>query len=645
MHYHYCPIRRTNCTTTALFKRNYESFGNSAAFSLFAFTSLISLSGCGGGSSTPPPPPALEITSAALPAGTMNSAYGGGSGFSLAASGGVAPYKWSWAAAAGSTLPPGLSLSNGLISGSPTTQGPYNVVVTVSDSQSPVAHTSMPYSVTINDQKQALAITSGTPTGGTVGTRYHYGPISCLRFSPGCYCTPTDRGEVCQHIYLGFTSAATGGVSPYIWSWTAGPGSSLPPGLSMSSGGLVSGTPTKDGSFMVVVAVTDSASPAAQTSANYTLVIAPPPPPVITSTTAPAFTLGVLYSGFPFIATGGTPPYTWSETGTLPNGMAFSNTAGVLSGTPTATGPFLITVTLVDSAGQSAVPKDFRIQVFPKGFSPSAIMSTGRVWHTATLLENGKVLVTGGVSDKTFPTVAELFDPPTASFAPVGSMEAVRVSATATLLNNGLVLVAGGKKTDGSPMSTAELFDPNTKSFKPTGSMETERVYHASTLLSGGKVLVTGGLNLNGGLSGIPVATAEEFDPTTGIFSPTDNLGLPRFFHTSTLLGNGKVLIIGGLEADGSATATAELFDPSSRTFTAIANMSAPRAGHTATLLNNGQVLITGGAAAIRRKCLRKCRAIRSGYQHLYTGWKHGNCTLPSHFDIVDRRKGARGWR
>ena len=527
----------------------------------------------------------------------MNSAYGGGSGFTLAASGGMAPYKWSWAAASGSLLPPGLSLSNGLISGTPTTQGSYNVVVTLSDSKSPAAQMSAPYTITINNPEQALAITSFPPPAGTVGTRYDYASLFCLRGSQGCVCTFSGDREACRRTIPGFITAATGGVSPYTWSWTAGPGGSLPPGLSISSSGVVSGTPTKDGSFKVVVVVTDSASPAAQTSANYTLVIAPPPPPVITSTTAPAFTLGVLYAGFPFIATGGTPPYTWSEGGTLPTGMTFSSTSGVLSGTPTATGPFLITVSIVDSAGQSAAPKDFRIEVFSKGFSPSGIMSTGRVWHTATLLENGKVLVTGGVSDTTFPTVAELFDPPTASFALVGSMEAVRVSATATLLNNGLVLVAGGKKTDGSPIATAELFDPNSKSFKPTGSMETERVYHATTLLSGGKVLVTGGLNLSGGLSGIPVATAEEFDPTTGIFAPTANLGLARFFHTSTLLGNGKVLITGGLEADGSATATTELFDPSSQTFTTIANMSAPRAGHTATLLNNGQVLITGGAA------------------------------------------------
>ena len=552
------------------------------------------LAGCGG-SSTPPPPP-LEITSAALPVGTTNSAYGGSSGFALAASGGVAPYKWSWAAAKGSALPPGISLSNGLISGSPTAQGPYNVVVTVSDSQSPVAETSMPYSITINDSKIALAITSFAPPGGTVGTRYDYASLFCLRGSLGCVCTPEAIGEVCRRTIHGFIAAATGGVSPYSWSWTAVAGSLLPPGLSLSTDGLVSGTPTKDGSYKVVIAVTDSATTAAQASASYTLVIASPPPPVITSTVAPAFTLGVLYPGFPFMATSGTPPYTWSEMGTLPTGMTFSSTTGILSGTPTATGPFLVTVMVIDAAGQSAVPKDFRIQVFSKGFSPSGTLSTGRVWHTATLLGNGKVLVTGGVSDTTFPTVAELFDPQTASFASSGSMEEVRVSASATLLNNGMVLVAGGKQSDGAPLATAELFDPNSKTFTPTGNMETEHVYHSATLLNDGKVLVTGGLNLSGGLSGTPVTTAEEFDPTSGTFTATGNLGFARFFHTSTLLGNGKVLLTGGLEADGSATATAELFDPTSRTFAPIANMSAARTGHTATLLNNGQVLITGGA-------------------------------------------------
>jgi len=207
---------------------------------------------------------ALVITSAAPPPGTVGAAYAGG-GFSLAASGGVGPYIWSWAPAAGSTLPPGLILANATISGMPATPGTYNVVITVTDSQSPTMHTSSNYAITVANQA-ALLITSGNPPPGTIGVKYVFGSL-----------------------LLGFPLSASGGVSPYHFSWAGAAGSSTPPGLGVTSfkhlpncprnGWEICGVPTTLGTYNVVITLSDSASPQNQASANYSITIRNPPPP------------------------------------------------------------------------------------------------------------------------------------------------------------------------------------------------------------------------------------------------------------------------------------------------------------------------------------------------------------------------------
>jgi hypothetical protein len=118
-----------------------------------------------------------------------------------------------------------------------------------------------------------------------------------------------------------------------------------------------------------------------------------------------------------------------------------------------------------DSHGRNAVPQDFEILVLSTGFTPTGSMGTARDYHTVTLLNDGKVLVTGGASTTADLATAELFDPSAGSFSPAGSMESTRISHTATLLNSGKVLVAGGLENASTPLSAAELFDPSSWNF------------------------------------------------------------------------------------------------------------------------------------------------------------------------------------
>jgi hypothetical protein len=121
--------------------------------------------------------------------------------------------------------------------------------------------------------------------------------------------------------------------------------------------------------------------------------------------------------------------------------------------------------------------------------------------------------------------------------------------------------------------------------------MHAAREFHTATLLKNGKVLVIGGRDADGNTLG----TAEFFDPTNGTFTPAGSMNIPRESHTATLLNDGRVLITGGDNGTASL-ATAELFDPTSGSFTPTGSMHAAREFHTATLRGDGTVLVAGGA-------------------------------------------------
>lgn len=290
------------------------------------------------------------------------------------------------------------------------------------------------------------------------------------------------------------------------------------------------------------------------------------------------------------------------------NGANFMSASMVNFGGTTATATFVsstqltaaIPATAITSAGNAAVlvtnpppgggtsnMVNFTINAESLGaFTPIVNMTKARADHTATLLPNGKVLIAGG-SDGSQPLAsAELYDSSAGVFAPTGSMTADRTWHTATLLANGKVLIAGGSDRLDSfqPLASAELYDPSTGMFTLTGSMTTVQRSGPATLLQDGRAFVAGETN------------AEIYDPASETFAPTGAYvdAIPVLWNTVSLLADGRILLTGcAVQCTIGAT---ELFDPKSGTFSRTGPMKGWANVNTATLLKNGKVLLVGNA-------------------------------------------------
>jgi hypothetical protein len=167
------------------------------------------------------------------------------------------------------------------------------------------------------------------------------------------------------------------------------------------------------------------------------------------------------------------------------------------------------------------------------------------------------------------------------------------------LLPNGLVLVAGGANTSFNPLFTflasAELYDSASGVWTNTGSLITGRQAHTATLLDDGMVLVVGGLDGQSSNGGYAI-TAELYNPSTGIWNETGDLVHGRAVHTAIVLSNGKVLVAGGAGFGFfRPLASVEIYDPASGIWSDFGRLITAREGHTATLLAGGDMLVTGG--------------------------------------------------
>jgi hypothetical protein len=304
-----------------------------------------------------------------------------------------------------------------------------------------------------------------------------------------------------------------------------------------------------------------------------------------------------------------------------------------------------------------------------QNFTPTGSMNEARWGHTATLLSNGTVLVTGGPSN-----TAEIFDPQNGTWRyTLYSMNTARAYHTAVKLQDGRVLIAGGT----SSAAPAEVFDPTTEQFTPTGPMNASHSASPGLLLGNGQVLmITGSLWFFGtGVSElynpatnawavtppIPVGVAgmagvilpdgtvlalegydgytisaypyvERYDPSTDSVTAMANAVISRLAQTATVLPSGSVLIVAGSDASYSLSST-EIYDP-----TVVPNgqsqlntsLNQNRRNHTATLLPNGDVLVAGGFQAPQGGAIAAYLASAELRDHLTGNWAlQGPMSLP----------------
>ena len=418
-----------------------------------------------------PPPPTIT-TASPLPPGTVLIAYSQ----TLAATGGTAPYSWSLSSG---TLPTGLTLSQGgVISGVPASPGTANFAVRVTDSAMQTATKS--FALTINSVV-ALSITTASPLpAGTIGTAYSQ------------------------------ALSASGGTQPYIWSITTG---ALPAGLTLSSGGVISGTPTTVGTANFTVQVADSLM---RTATKAFSLLVSPPTLTITSASLPAGTVGAAYSQN-LAASGGTPPYSWSVvTGTLPGGLSLSS-AGVLSGTPTTAGTSNFTVQVADNGAQTAT-KTFSIAINPAPLSittssPLPDGTVGTAYSQGLTATGGTPPYTWSVASGPLPSGLTLTQAGTLSGTPANAGTfgfTVQVRDAAGVTNTkqlSLTVLTALSITTASPLPNATVNAPYSAQIQASTSDSL-----AWTVISGnlapGLTLSSGGL-----LSGTPTSVGS-FDFT-----------------------------------------------------------------------------------------------------------------------------------
>ena len=518
----------------------------------------------------------LTITTKALPTSISGTGYSD----ALVASGGTPPYTF---AQTSGTLPAGITLgSTGLLTGSTTASGTFTFGVTVTDSSAPPQTASQTLMLVV---VPPLAITTTTLPNGTAGIPYSATIVTTG--GQGTVSQTVTSGALPTALSLstsGTLSGTPSGAGIFTFTITA-TDQTVPPQVASQFYSI-----TIAPQVQVAASVSFINSP--QNSIGGQLLGGSPVSVQVTDSSGvavPGVNVAMGFSGAPCSAAvlGGTLTQTTNASGvaTFPDLTIDRGQRG-----------FTLAATAVTAGGVSL---PFNVE----GFCQTATPSSSRFAATATSLPNALVLLTGGITSGSPTSVvatAELYDPVAHTFTPTGSMHAARAYHTATLLADGTVLITGGSATTingasfqlGPASNTAEIYNPATGLFtQVTATMNSARALHSAVQLPGGTVLIAGGST-----GSLNLSSAEIYDPVAQTFTASaTGMTAAREALTATLLNNGQVLLAGGYGATGPVNQSAEIYDPVAKTFTATPQMAFPHGQHTGTLLPNGQVVLEGG--------------------------------------------------
>jgi hypothetical protein len=328
--------------------------------------------------------------------------------------------------------------------------------------------------------------------------------------------------------------------------------------------------------------------------------------------------LGRNLSGATAVSFGGTPATSFTvDSATSITAVSPARAAG------------FATIRVTTPAGTSPANPAARYEYATGSWTQTGSLITARSVHTTTLLEGGKVLVTGGRATGTLAslTSSELYDPKAGTWSATGALDGSRFGHSATLLDGpecqgaprpaycGKVLVAGGYTGSSSAnaqpvLSTSELYDPVAGTWSAGGTLNTRRSLHAATLLADGRVLVAGGRTCDQPPPAVcdftfRSAEAEIYNPATNTWTTTGTLFIPRHTNRAALLPDGRVLLPAGFDQTGN-NSSAELFSPTTGTWSSCPTPAAPtpdcpgsllagRARAGGTLLLDGRVIVAGG--------------------------------------------------
>ena len=254
----------------------------------------------------------------------------------------------------------------------------------------------------------------------------------------------------------------------------------------------------------------------------------------------------------------------------------------------------------------------------------AAPMTVSRAFHTATALNDGRILVTGGVtyggqkSNGNYFTKlldsAEIYDPATGAWTLLPPMANFRAGHSASLLPDGRVLIAAGTEGNnahelsdvldllGTSLKDSELFEPSTNTWSSGPNLPEPKAGHGAITLDDGRILITGGIT-HVTIFGLPIPDfsnqASVYDPSTNSFSAAGRIGAKRALFTQSLMPDGRVAIFAGAGGDifnVGPIKQCNLYNPATTSSIALKSLPGNRAFATSVSLGNGFALVIGGA-------------------------------------------------